>query len=106
MTDIVRIEDGPGIDLEVGNTVVPKAANVLSVQQGSLEYAPDFGVDLAYFLDNPIEFQTASFQSYLIQRLAQHMINVTEAIPILQKFINQLNLKVRSSESQNEGMIL
>lgn len=104
MKDIVRIENGK--DLEIGNTAVPKAANVLSTQLGSLEYAPEFGADIAYFLDNPIEFQTPSFTSYLIQRLAVSMINVTEVMEIVQKFVNQLNIKVRSNESQNEGMIL
>ena len=77
----------------------------MSVQQGSLEYAQDFGVDLKYFLDNPIEFQTVTFQSYLIQRLSLSMINVTEAIATVQKFISDLKLKVRSNESQNEGML-
>lgn len=104
MIDIFRIEDGK--DLELQDTIVPKAANVLSVQLGSLEYAPDFGVDIDYFLNNSIEFQNESFMAYLVQRMSENMINVGESIEIVQKFMSQFVFGVDAVEENNEGFIV
>lgn len=104
MIDIFKIEDGK--DLELQDTIVPKAANVLSVQLGSLEYAPDFGVDIDYFLNNSIEFQNESFMAYLVQRMSESMINVGESIEIVQKFMSQFVFGVDAVEENNEGFIV
>lgn len=72
MIDIVEITD----DIGVYDTNVMRAKNVLSVQLASLEYAEDFGVDLKYFLSEDFEFQNDSFKAYLLQRLAEHNIDV------------------------------
>lgn len=63
-------------DLIMVESAAPKAKNILNIQLGSLEYAPKFGVDLDYFLRNPIKFQNESFKAYLIETLANNGINL------------------------------
>lgn len=78
MIDIVSNE--PGQDMGLFDTSVERAKNILSVQVGALSYQQDFGIDIAYFLSEDFKFQTASFESYCVQRLANYSINVTEVI--------------------------
>lgn len=73
MIDIVGF-DSTG--MSVYDTQTERAANILSVQLGSLEYWPEGGIDLRYFLTEPVAFQDASFRAYLIQILAGWGINV------------------------------
>ena len=44
---MIDIQDFQGEDLQIKDSQTPKAANVLSTQLASLEYAPALGVDLA-----------------------------------------------------------
>ena len=84
MIDIVSFTDGK--DFGVSDTQVPRAANILSVRVQTLEYAPDLGIDLDYFLSENFEFQNDSFKSYCVQVLANNGINVasvTEAVESL-----------------------
>lgn len=101
--DIVSIEDG--LDMGVAIATGPRAGNVLSVQLGSLEYAPDFGVDLAYFLENPIQFQNESFKAYLVQRLTESQVNVTEVIQLLETFVGRLTFYVGDANQTTKGYI-
>lgn len=78
MIDIITSDQGS--DLGLFNTQNPKAANVLSVQIGSLEYQPDFGIDLKYFLSEDFRFQNESFKAYLVEVLANNNINVTSIL--------------------------
>lgn len=104
MKDIIEIKMGE--DLKVFDSVVAKAGNVLSVQLGSLEYAPDFGVDLRFFLESEFKFQNESFKAYLVQRLAENQINVAQVIqsvdPLFQKYI----YSVGDTKQSSEGLIL
>lgn len=104
MIDIFKIEDGK--DLELQDTIVPKAANLLGTQLGYLEYAPDFGVDIDYFLNNSIEFQNESFMAYLVQRMSENMINVSESIELIEKFMSRFIFGVSAIEETNEGFIV
>lgn len=74
MIDIVKIEDGG--DLRVADAVSPKAAAIVSVQVGSLEYAPNLGVDKRYFLQEGLEFPLASWKSHVVEQLTKQMVNV------------------------------
>lgn len=69
-----------GLDLGVFDTQTAKAGNILSVQLGSLEYLPNFGIDLAYFMQSDFKFQNASFKAYLIEVLANNAINVASIV--------------------------
>lgn len=101
MIDITSITD----DLNVQDAQTSKAANVLQVQIGSLEYAPDFGVDLDFFIDEQFTFQNESFKSYLIQRLSEHHINVGQVVEELEQFYLKFTFVVGDSESISGGFI-
>ena len=73
MIDIIS-SDSNGMGLY--DTQTERAANILAVQLGALEYWPEGGIDLKYFLTEPIAFQDASFRAYLVQKLAEWGINV------------------------------
>lgn len=104
MMDIFSIEEGK--DLNIQDTIVPKAANLLSVQLGALEYAPEFGIDLDYFLNNPVAFQNDSFMAYLVQRMSENMIDVTSALSIIEKFMTRFDFSVNAVEENSEGFIV
>jgi hypothetical protein len=104
MKDITGVSQGSDGDLRVVDTIVPKAANVLQVQLGTLEYAPDFGVDLVFFLDPDLTFQNESFKAYLIQRLSESHVNVNQVIEALTTFVETLVFEVGSPENSG-GLI-
>jgi hypothetical protein len=104
MRDITEIPQD-GRDLQIANSVVPKAANVLSIQLGYLEYAQDFGVDLRYFLQSNLRFQNASFLSYLVTRLTQHQINVVEVLATLKSLYEQFTFNVSDADNNSGGLI-
>lgn len=101
MIDIVV---GTGGELDIYDTQVNRASNILSVQLGSLEYEPDLGVDLNYFLDPKFKFQDASFQSYLVQVLASSGINVATIIATVENLHQDLKINL-SPEDQSTGLI-
>lgn len=80
--DIVSTD---GEDLKIARSDVSRAANVLSVQLGSLEYAPTFGIDLKFFLTSDFQLQNESFKAYCVERLLAHQVNVVNAIEVLRQ---------------------
>lgn len=84
----------PGEDLLLYPSDAPRAANIVSVQIGSLEYAPDFGVDLKFFMGSEFEIQMESFQSYLINRLTESQINVVECVKVIESLTNTLRFEI------------
>lgn len=101
MIDIVGI----GTDLRLFDAQTSKAANVLSVQLGNLEYAQDFGVDLDFFIQEDFQFQNDSFKSYLIQRLAESNVNVNEVIEEINGLIEKLTFVVGDADKITGGFI-
>lgn len=104
MLDIVEIPED-GRDMGIANSIVPKAGNVLSVQLGSLTYAPRFGVDLKYFLETPIRFQAESFKAYCVERLTQSQINVASVLTEIEALF-QKNIFLVSENEETEGLII
>lgn len=102
MIDIVSISS----DLQLVDSQVAKAANVLQVQQGSLEYAPTFGIDLEYFLQEGVFFQTESFKAYLIQRLAEENVNVSQVTEAIQTFLRHWTFEVGETERISGGGLI
>ncbi len=94
MIDIVSL----GADLEVFNTQTSRAANILSIQVGTLEYAQDIGIDLKYFLSEDFKFQNESFKSYLVQVLANKGINVASVIETIDKLFETLTFNITAEE--------
>lgn len=102
MRDILTLNDGE--DLGIQDTIVPKAANVLSIQLGDLEYAKDFGVDLRYFLESEFQIQGDSFKSYLVQRLTESKVNVAEVLETIETFYRRYSFSVGEVNSSG-GLI-
>lgn len=95
MIDISTVTD----DIGLVDALTPRAANILSVQLGTLEYEPTFGIDLAYFLSEDFQFQNSSFKSYLIQRLADYSINVTSVNDNVGKLLEQYVFNLSPAET-------
>jgi len=104
MKDIIEVKMGE--DLKVFDSVVAKAGNVLSIQLGDLEYAPGFGVDFKFFLESEFKFQNDSFKAYLVQRLAESQINVSEVLQTVDQLFQKYTYSVGDSRESNGGLIL
>jgi hypothetical protein len=100
--DIVSAETGT--DMGVLDTQTMKAANILSVQLGALEYAQDLGIDLKYFLSEDFKFQNESFKSYLIEVLANRGINVSSVVETVEALFSQYNFNL-SPEETSTGLV-
>lgn len=90
----------PGLDLGTFDTQTFRAKNILSVQVGSLVYAPDLGIDLKYFLSEEFRFQNESFKSYLIQVLASHSINVASIDDTFQNLFQKYVFNLTPAENE------
>jgi trans-2-enoyl-CoA reductase len=104
MLDIVKIEDGK--DLQIADSAVPKAANVIGTQLASLEYAPNLGVDLKYFLQSDFQIPVLSFKTYLVQRLLQHQVNVSQCVSQIEALFNQFTFFVDDANKDAKGLIV
>ncbi len=98
MKDIITPSQA-GLDAGVLDTQVYRAGNIMSVQIGALEYAPELGIDLAYFLSEDFRFQNESFKSYLIQILANYSINVESVVEVVNSLYSQLTFSVPPSDN-------
>lgn len=101
MMDIVSFGEN---DIGLYDTQTQKAANILSVQLGALEYAKTLGIDLRYFLAENIKFQNDSFKAYLVQILAGNGINVASLLEVLAPLAVQYNFTL-SPEETSTGLV-
>ncbi len=104
MKDIIEVNDSE--DLKVIDSVVAKAGNVLSIQLGSLEYAPDFGVDLRFFLQSDFQFMNESFKAYLVQRLTESQVNVAQVVDTVDSLFQKYTHYVGEIKTSSGGFIL
>jgi hypothetical protein len=100
MNDISSIDT----DIRIYDANVSKAENVLSVQLGNLYYAPDFGIDLRYFLSEDFEFTNESFRSYCLQRLTEHYIDVVSVSETVSNLFTFLGINIAAKED-NSGLV-
>lgn len=92
--------DGP--DLRIQRTDVSKAGNVLSVQIGSLEYAPNFGIDLKFFLESDFQIQTESFMSYCVGQLLAHQVGVIGALEVIGRLDKKITFEIGDRSAGTE----
>lgn len=91
--------DAQGLDAGTFDTQTFKAANILGVQLGALEYAQDLGIDLKYFLTNDFEIQNESFEAYCVQVLAQNGVNVTGVTKTIENLLQNLTFNIAPLET-------
>lgn len=90
--------------LHTFDSQTPRAANILSVQYGSLEYEPELGIDLDFFLSEQFRFENEAFKSYLIQVLANRGINVSSVVETIESLFNQMTIYIKPDETST-GLI-
>ena len=101
MIDIFLSDAG---ELKTAEAVVFKAKNILSIQENSLEYEPDLGIDLKRFLDPDIKIQNETFEAYSVQRLAAQGVNVGSLLTDKEAFREVFSYTV--VEAETGGLIV
>lgn len=96
----IYVENG---ELKATDTIVFKAKNILEVQEGSLSYAPELGIDLKRFLDPDVKIQNRTFEVYSIRKLGEQGVNPIELIVNQETFRQVFEYTV--AEAETEGMI-
>lgn len=91
MIDLIFKEN----DLQVEDTSIFKAKNILETQIGFLHYAPEFGIDYNLFFGNDLEIQIETYQAYAISKLAENGINPLDLIVEEDKFDARLNINIQ-----------
>lgn len=94
------IENG---EFKTSDTIVFKAKNILETQEGSLNYAPELGIDLKRFLDPDVKIQNRTFEAYSIQKLGEQGVNPIELIVNKETFRQVFEYTV--AEADKEGFI-
>lgn len=90
-------------EFKASDTIVFKAKNILEVQEGSLSYAPELGIDLKRFLDPDVKIQNRTFEAYSIQKLGEQGVNPIELIVNKETFRQVFEYTV--AEADKEGFI-
>lgn len=101
MIDIFLSDAG---ELKTAEAVVFKAKNILSIQENSLEYEKDLGIDLERFLNPDIKIQNETFEAYSVQRLAAQGVNVVSLLTDKEAFREVFNYTV--VEAETGGLIV
>lgn len=96
----VYLENG---EFKATDTIVFKAKNILEVQEGSLDYAPELGIDLKRFLNPDVKIQNKTFEAYSIQKLGEQGVNPIELIVNQETFRQVFEYTV--AEAEKEGLI-
>lgn len=103
MIDISGVHQGE--DLSIFNTQTCQAANILSVQVGALEYAPDLGIDLSFFLSDDFKFQNESFKAYLIETLANFGINVSSLVDNVENLFREYTFNLSPEDTGSTALV-
>lgn len=101
MIDIFLSDAG---ELKTAEAVVFKAKNILSIQENSLEYENDLGIDIKRFLDPDVKIQNETFEAYSVQRLAAQGVNVVSLLTDKEAFREVFNYTV--VEAETGGLIV
>ena len=101
MIDIFLSDAG---ELKTAEAVVFKAKNILSIQENSLEYEPNLGIDIKRFLNPDIKIQNETFEAYSVQRLAAQGVNVVSLLTDKEAFREVFNYTV--VEAETGGLIV
>ncbi len=91
-------------DLEFFASELPRAENLITTQIGDLYYRPDWGVDLAYFLNPDYTIQAEAFEAYLLQRIGVWGMNVIDFMARQRQFIREMIFNFGEPKESNAIM--
>ncbi|GMO63364.1 MAG: hypothetical protein Ta2D_10200 [Rickettsiales bacterium] len=76
-------------------TDIYKTYNILNLQENTLFYNFDSGVDKDYFLNSDINFKLSAFVSYLTQRLIEQGVNVVDnVVKVINNYVKAVQLNI------------
>lgn len=82
-------------DLQMSNTDVFKAENILNIEVTTLYYAPGLGIDLGRFIDPGVQIQPETFKAYTIQQLTQQGVELESVSTAVNNFMTNIEYTVR-----------
>ena len=77
-------------DIKFEDTDAYKAKNILDVQLGYLWFAPDFGIDIAYYVLGDLQFQAETFNAYILGELIKRNIDIQRYESEIKDFVDKL----------------
>jgi hypothetical protein len=92
----VYIDNGK---FKIADTAVFKAKNILEIQEDSLYYELETGIDLKRFLDPDVQIQNTTFEAYSIQRLGEQGINTLDLVTNAETFRQVFDYSVAEEET-------
>lgn len=93
MIDVYYNEDSN--DFEFLNFSGAKLYNLVKVQQGSLYYYTDFGIDLDFWLLTETEYQIGAFYNHIINKAIQSGIIINNVNAYIHDAILKLDLAIK-----------
>lgn len=94
MLDIETVIDGGSIR----DTDLWKAENLLTTNQGSLYFLPEFGINLDLFFDQGYNIQFESFKSYVTNAMVQNGISIVRISETIDRFLSTMILMIGGSK--------
>lgn len=101
---MIDIVSSTSSGMETYNTQTERAANLIGVQLGALEYDKTIGIDLRYFLSEELRFQNESFKAYIVQVLATKGVNVANLREKIDALASTFEINLTPDETSG-GMI-
>jgi hypothetical protein len=98
--DIDKLYDDKTNDTSFRSDQLRKAENLLKAQMRVLYYAYDFGIDLAYFVESPINFQNEVLQAHISERMSMNYLIVAQYETQMKDFFENHNIKIAPMESK------
>lgn len=86
--------------LQMSNTDVFKAENILNIQINSLYYAQDLGIDLVRFINSDVEIQPETFRAYTVQELTRQGIQLQTVETATNQFMSTITYKATEPNEQ------
>ena len=84
-------------DVNLLDTVIYQAENLLKTQAGFLAFAQDFGIDLDFFLMPNIEIAIEVFENYIQQELGARGIGIRDVQKVINTFRDKLNITLNNN---------
>ena len=72
-----------------------KALNLLAVQLREKNYAPDFGIDLDFFINSDYEITPKTFTTHILKRLSDYAVAVDRVENVVDDFILSAKINIK-----------